>query len=178
MVFRSFIETNRKLTNCVMFSYVTCEMEFNVECDSTSTGGTFRPWLWQVLLKFLHCVVPWICRLQVCPRVSYYLPYYMGHICGLQCYHHLGRICAVLTLKDKAIDNFPAEQDSWKSDIHSSIQEIESFNGKWTYISELKSAYPWGPLWHCTLFFNARLSAIHAIGAKVTVAEAANFYFI
>ena len=42
------------LRNCVRFSIVTCEMELNVECDSTSTGGTFSPWLRQVLLNCLH----------------------------------------------------------------------------------------------------------------------------
>jgi len=48
------LTSNRKLRNCVRFSNVTCEMELNVECDSTSTGGTFSPWLWQVLLYCLH----------------------------------------------------------------------------------------------------------------------------
>jgi hypothetical protein len=37
----------------------------------------------------------------VCPRVSYYLPCYMRHICGLQCYDHLGRICAMLTVQKR-----------------------------------------------------------------------------
>jgi hypothetical protein len=78
-------------------------------------GGTFSPWLWQVLLNCLHFVVVWSWRLQFCPTVSCYLPSYMGHICGLQCYHHLVRIFAVLTVQEKAVDNFPAEQDSWKA---------------------------------------------------------------
>jgi hypothetical protein len=64
--------------------------------------GTFSPWLllltwrWQVLLNCLHFFVPW--RLQVCPRVSYCLLCYMGTPWGLQCYDHLGWICAVLTV--------------------------------------------------------------------------------
>jgi len=62
----------------------------------------------------------------------------MGHICGLECYDHLGRICAVLTVKEKAVDNFPVELRSWKADIHSSSQETLSFSGKLTFISELK----------------------------------------
>ena len=47
----------------------------------------------------------------------------------------------VLCLQFKnAVDNFPVEQGSWKADIRSSSQEIPSFNGKWTFISELKGA--------------------------------------
>jgi hypothetical protein len=116
-------------------------------------------------------------RLQVCPRVSYYLPCYMGHICGLHCYDHLGRICAVLSVQKKAVDNFPVEQGPWKADICSCSQDIPSFNEKWTFISELKSACHWGPLWHCTFFYD-RLSAIHPTGANITVVETANFHFI
>jgi len=129
-------------------------MELNVECDSTSTEGTFSPWLWQVLLNCLQFLfVPWSCKLQVCPRVIFYLPWYVGHICGLHFYDHLGRICAVLTVQNKAVVNFPVEQGSWKADIHSSSQEIPSFNGMLTFISELKSACYCGPLSHCNLFF-------------------------
>jgi hypothetical protein len=49
----------------------------------------------------------------------------MGHICGLHCYHHLGRICAALT-----VDNFRLEQGSLKAEIRSSSQEIPSFSVK------------------------------------------------
>ena len=62
----------------------------------------------------------------------------MGHIYELQCYDHLGRICAVLTVQKKAVDNFPVEQDSWKVDIHSSSQETPCLSGKLTFISKLK----------------------------------------
>jgi len=34
-----------------------------------------------------------------------------------------------LQFKKKAVDNFPVEQGSWKADIHSSSQEVPSFNG-------------------------------------------------
>ena len=71
-------------------------------------------------------------------RVTFFLPCYMGHVCGLQCYDHLGRICGVLTVQKKAVCNFPVEQGSWKADIHSSSQETPSFSGKLTFISELK----------------------------------------
>ena len=128
------LKFNRKLRNHVTFSNVTCEMELNVECDSTSTGGTFNPWLWQVLLNCLLFFLSW--SLHVCPRVSYYLLCYMGHICGLQCYDQFGRICSVLTVQKKAVDNFPVEQGSWKADIHSSSQEIPSLNGKWKFLIE------------------------------------------
>jgi len=97
--------------------------------------------------------VPWSWWLQVCRRVSYGLPCYMGHICGLQCYDHLGRLCAVHTVQNKEVDNFSVEQVSQKADICSSSQEIPSFNGEWTFIAELKSACHWGPLWHCTVLF-------------------------
>jgi len=56
------------------------------DCDS---------FLWTACILF----VPWSWRLQVSPRVSFFLPCYMGHIYGLQCYDHLGRICAVLTVQ-------------------------------------------------------------------------------
>jgi len=93
------LKFKRKLRNHVTFSDVACEIELNVECDSTSPGGTYSPWLWQDLLNGLHFFwVPCSLDLQVCPRVSYYLLCYVGHICGLQCYDHLGRICAVLTV--------------------------------------------------------------------------------
>ena len=62
----------------------------------------------------------------------------MGHIYGLQCYDHLDRICGVLTVQKKAVDNFPVEQGSWNVDIHSSSEETPSFSGKLTLISELK----------------------------------------
>ena len=92
---------SRKRRNHVRFAKVTCEMELNVECDSTSPGGTFNPWPWQVLLncQFFFFFLSWI--LHVCPRVSYYLLCYMGHICGLQCYDHLGRICPVLAVQKR-----------------------------------------------------------------------------
>jgi len=128
-------------------------MELNVKCDSTSTWGTFSPWLWQVLLCCPHFFVPWSCRLQVCPRVSYSLPCYMGDICGLHFYYHLGRLCAVFTVQKKAIDNFVVAQGSWKADIHSSSQEVPSFNGKWTFLPELKNACHCEPLWHHTMLF-------------------------
>ena len=35
-----------------------------------------------------------------------------------------------LQLKKKAVDNFPVEQGPWKAEIHSSSQEIPSFNEK------------------------------------------------
>jgi len=63
-------------------------------------------------------------------RVSSYLPCYMGQICGLQCYDHLGRICAVLTVQEKAADNFPLEQGSRKADVHQSNEEVPRVNGK------------------------------------------------
>ena len=98
------LKFKRKLRNHVTFSDVACEIELNVECDSTSPGGTYSPWLWQDLLNGLHFFwVPCSLDLQVCPRVSYYLLCYVGHICGLQCYDHLGRICAVLTVQKRQI---------------------------------------------------------------------------
>jgi hypothetical protein len=130
---------------CLMWNVSQHQVEepSALECDR---------FFWSALFFFFF-LYTWSWRLQVCPWVSYYQPCYMGHICGLQCYDHLGRICAVLTVQKKAVDNFPVEQVSWKADIRSSSQEISSFNGKWTFISELKSACHWGSLWHCTLFF-------------------------
>ena len=49
----------------------------------------YEGFFWTACIFF----VPW--RLQVCPRVSFYSPCYVRHICGLQCYDHLGRICGV-----------------------------------------------------------------------------------
>jgi len=146
------LKFSRKMGICFRSSNVTCEMALNVKCDSTSSGGTFNPRLWQVLLCCLHFFVPWSWRLQVCPRVSYSLPCYMGHICGLQCYH-FRRVCAVLTVQKKAVDNFVVAQGSWKADIRSSSQEVPSFNGKWTFLPELKNACHCGPLWHHTMLF-------------------------
>jgi len=82
-------------------------MELNVECASTSTGGDLQPLTvtgTSVLPAFFF--VPWSWRLQVCRRVSFYFPCYMGHICGLQCYDRLGRICGVLTVQKMAVDTF------------------------------------------------------------------------
>jgi len=60
----------------------------------------------------------------------------------------------VLCLRFKnAVDNFPVVQGSWKADIRSSSQEIPSFNGKLTFVSELKSACHWGPLYTVRFFF-------------------------
>jgi len=93
----------------------------------------------------------------------------MGHICGLQCYDHLGRTCAVLTVKEKAVDNFPVELGSWKTDIHSSSQETPSFSGKLTFISELKLPAAEGHfetvpcLLSLSLSFNASLSVIQML---------------
>jgi len=87
----------------------------------------------------------------------------MGHICGLQCCDRLGRICAVLTVQKKAVDNFPVEQGSSKADIHSSSQETPCFSGKVTFISELKLLATEGhcDMVHCLFFFfKARLSVI------------------
>jgi len=58
------LKFNREFRNCVRFSNATCEMELNVECDSTSTGGTFSPWPWQVLLYCPHffCTLFQACR--------------------------------------------------------------------------------------------------------------------
>ena len=70
----------------------------------TVTGSSELP-------AFLLCLEVEGCRFVA---VSYYLPCYMGHICGicgLQCYDHLGRICAVLKVK-KNVDNFPVDQGS------------------------------------------------------------------
>ena len=158
------LKYNRKHINCVRFSNVTCEMELNVECASTSTGGTFSPWLWQVLLNCLH----FFCALKLKAAGlshSFFLPFYMGHICGLQCYDDLGRICAVVTVKKKAVDNFPVEQSSWKVDIHSSSQETPSLSGKLTFISELKLPATEGhcDMVYCLISFNARLSVIQML---------------
>ena len=116
---------------------------------------------WTVCIFF----VPWSWRLQVCPRVSLYLPCYMGQICALQCYDNLGRICAVLTVQKKAVDNFPVEQGCWKADIHSSRQETPSFSGKLTFISELKLPATEGHCGTvpCLFFFNIRLSVIQML---------------
>jgi len=48
-------------------------------------------------ISILYCAP----NLQVCPRVIYYLPCYVGHICGLQFYDNIGSICVVLTVKKK-----------------------------------------------------------------------------
>jgi len=53
-----------------------------------------------------------------------------GTFWGWQCYDHLGRICAVLTVHKKAVDNCPMEQGSLKADIRSCGQEIPSLIGK------------------------------------------------
>jgi len=78
----------------------------------------------------------------------------VGHICGLQFYDNIGSICVVLTVKKKAVDNFPAEHDSCKVDIRSFSHEIPSFNGMLTFISELKNAC------HCASFFFIGISVI------------------
>ena len=60
-------------------------------------------------------------------------------------------MCCAYSSKKKVIDDIPVEQGSWKADIRLSSQEIPNFNGKWTFISEMKMPATVG---HCdTSFF-------------------------
>ena len=127
-------------------------MEPNVECDSTSTGGTFSPWLWQVFLNCLHfslCLEVGGCRFAPEFVTTYHVRWGTCVDCSVVII--LAEYVLCLQFKN-AVDNFPLEQGSWKADIRSSSQEIPSFNGKWTFISELKSACHWGPLYTVLLY--------------------------
>ena len=121
-------------------------------------------------------IVPGSWRLQFCPIVRYYD---VTWCTSVDCSVVIILAEYVLCLQFKnAVDNFPMEQGSWKADIRLSSQEIPSCNGKWTFISELKSACHWGPLYTVPFLFFYSLRVMHLTVANVTVVGAANFHLI
>jgi len=148
-------------------------MELNVECDSKWTTGNLQSLTVTGSEVFPFCIVPLSYRFV--PELVTIYHVMWGHISGLQCYDNLGSICAVLTVQKKAVDNFAAEHDSWKFDIHSFSHEIPSFNGMLTFISELKKACHCATLSQCILSIFFLWNISHPI---ITFVEAANFHFI
>jgi len=137
---------SRKMIICFRFSNVTFEMELKCGMWLNINWGNLQPLTMTGSSELpVFFFVPWSWRLQVCRRVSYGLPCYMGHICGLQCYDQLGRLCAVRTVQKKTVDHFVVEQSSWKVTFRSSSQEVPSFNGKWTFL----------PLWAIVTSYQA-----------------------
>jgi hypothetical protein len=87
-------------------------------------GGTFSPWQVTSASERPALLCAWSWRLQGCPKVSYYLPCWMGHILRTAVLCSSGEnVCSAYS-SQKAVDCCRMEQGSWKADICSPSQEI------------------------------------------------------